>query len=164
MAPFFLHLTGSLLFSLLSSFLLSISLLLLQVPFLSSSFFLISPQLFLPPSVSVSLFVNFLFITLPSSFLFSPPVSCQVSGLVEVGVSDSCWSLYEAEILPALSSAVCSAMWQGWRGHDMLCGDMFLMLLCHSQWRKQHPQWRPPSLYILLQPTFSAPVTALHQT
>lgn len=39
------------------------------------------------------------------------------------------------EVLPALVSAVRSAVWPGWRGHDMPCRYMFFMLLCHSQWR-----------------------------
>lgn len=66
-------------------------------------------------------------------------------------VSDSCWSVWGVELLPAPLSAVCCAVWPWWQGHDMLCGDMFLMLSCFSEKREQHPQWRPPSHYILLE-------------
>lgn len=81
-----------------------------------------SPHIFLSPSVSVSPFVNILFITPAPSSLFSPfvlsshcvsPVLCRVRRLVEVGVSDSCWSVCEVEISPALPSAVCSTVWPG---------------------------------------------------
>lgn len=87
-----------------------------------SLLFFLSPHIFLSPSVSVPPFVNVLFITPAPSSLFSPfvlfshcvsPVLCQVRRLVEAGVSDSCWSVCEVEISPALPSAVCSTVWPG---------------------------------------------------
>lgn len=161
MALFFLHLTVSLPFSLHS--LLSISLRLL--PFRLCIFFLPSPHhLHLFPS-----FVNSPLSLCHASFppsLFSPsvlfffflslPLTCSVSGEKMVGGS-SLWQSFPNRRL-ALASRQLSAVPRdrGEGGHGVLCGDMFLMLLCHSQ----HPQRRPPTHHILLEPGCLAPVTA----
>lgn len=129
--------------------LLSISLLHLQFPFLSSCLFFKRPQLSLPPSVP---------------FLFSPLVlsssSLHLTGFVSGGIvwGVSFWQLIEGLLgravlffFPARLSAVCSAVWPGWRGHDIHCGNLYLMLPCHSKERRQQrPRWGLPLNYILL--------------
>ena len=161
MALFSLHLTVSLPFSLHS--LLSISLPLLPSR-LRIFFFSVSS-----PSASVSLFCkqpsSSLSRQLPSS-LFSPSVlfyslSVTAAHLLRVRREDgwrweSLTDFNEWTPRPGLSTAVCCAVWPRWRGHGVLCGDTFLMLLCHSQ----HPQRRPPKYYTLLEPGRLAPVTA----
>lgn len=118
-----------------------------------SLFVLLSIFLSVLTFLSHHLFPSFLALLCFPHPLCISPVLCQV-GLFEVWVSDSwsraCW-VGRCFFPPARLSAVCSAVWPGWRGHDIQCGNLYLMLPRHSKERRQQrPRWGLLLNYILL--------------